>query len=69
MSIAREMLKPKKRGRLPPENEPLHLRLSAEMIERLDDWRRNERDLPGRQEAIRRLLDSILPPGTKGPRK
>jgi hypothetical protein len=29
----------------------------AEMAKQLDDWRRQQADLPGRPEAIRRLVE------------
>lgn len=33
------------------------VRLQAEPLARLDEWRRAQSDLPGRPEAIRRLID------------
>jgi ribosome-binding protein aMBF1 (putative translation factor) len=47
------------------------MRLSGEFLERLDDWRRKQPDLPSRAEAIRRLTASMLQilendPGEKG---
>jgi len=32
-------------------------RLQPELLSRLDDWRRDQPDLPTRPEAIRRLLE------------
>lgn len=39
---------------------PVMVRMTAEQIRALDNWRRNETDLPGRPEAIRRLVDEAL---------
>jgi hypothetical protein len=36
------------------------MRLSSEFLERLDDWRRKQPDLPSRAEAIRRLTTAML---------
>jgi hypothetical protein len=36
------------------------MRLSAKFLERLDDWRREQQDLPSRAEAIRRLTTAML---------
>jgi metal-responsive CopG/Arc/MetJ family transcriptional regulator len=33
------------------------MRVSEEFLARLDDWRRAQRDLPSRAEAIRRLVE------------
>ncbi|WP_256570579.1 hypothetical protein [Bradyrhizobium sp. CCGUVB1N3] len=33
------------------------MRLQPELAKPLDDWRRVQDDLPGRPEAIRRLVD------------
>jgi hypothetical protein len=54
-----------KRGR-PPEDfaEGLSIRLRPSQLEAIDEWRREQRDLPSRAEAIRRLLDKAL----EGPR-
>ena len=37
--------------------ELVGVRIQPEIIGKLDDWRRKQADLPGRPEAIRRLLD------------
>jgi hypothetical protein len=34
------------------------MRLKEDDLARLDDWRRNQPDVPTRTEAIRRLLDT-----------
>jgi len=36
------------------------IRLSEDMRRDLDDWRRNQDDLPSRSEAIRRLVAIAL---------
>ena len=48
------------------------VRIQPEMAKRLDNWRRKKDDLPGRPEAIRRLVEIALvitqsakPPGKK----
>lgn len=40
--------------------ERLELRLTTELIVKLDNWRRQQDDLPSRSEAIRRLLIEAL---------
>ena len=42
------------------------VRLPAELLRRLDDWRRAEADLPGRAEAIRRMIDRFDPARVNG---
>lgn len=37
------------------------MRVSEEFLRRLDDWRREQPDIPARAEAIRRLVDKSLP--------
>ena len=39
---------------------PVMVRLMPDQVERLDEWRRAQKDLPGRPEAIRRILDDRL---------
>jgi hypothetical protein len=34
------------------------MKASPEFLARLDHWRRKQRDLPNRSEAIRRLVDA-----------
>jgi len=36
------------------------VRLPPELLETLDNWRRDQPDLPGRPEAIRRLIEAGL---------
>jgi hypothetical protein len=53
------------------QDRPFQMRLSNEFLERLDEWRRKQPDLPSRAEAIRRLTTAMLQildkdPGKKG---
>lgn len=45
-----------KRGRPPVDTSAINVRLPNELIEALDDRRRQEKDLPTRPEMIRRAL-------------
>ena len=47
-------------GRPPKDTDSLTLRLTREMIEAIDGMRRDENDLPNRQEMIRRILQSAI---------
>jgi metal-responsive CopG/Arc/MetJ family transcriptional regulator len=38
------------------DTEAMNLRLSREILDALDDIRREEKDLPNRQEMVRRIL-------------
>jgi hypothetical protein len=52
----REIMKsPKKRSAV--TGDPVLVRVQPEMGKHLDDWRRKQDDLPGRPEAIRRLVE------------
>jgi hypothetical protein len=42
------------------DTEAVNVRFDRTVLDRLDDWRRNEKDLPGRPEAIRRLVERGL---------
>ena len=44
-------------GRPSVDSEAVNVRLLRDLVVRLDDWRREQRDLPGRAEAIRRLKE------------
>jgi hypothetical protein len=44
---------------------PVLVRLTPDQVKALDDWRRQEEDLPGRPEAIRRLMEL----GLKSPKR
>ena len=39
------------------QTERLQMRVSKEFIQTVDAWRRKQEDLPGRSEAIRRLVE------------
>ncbi|SFA62664.1 Ribbon-helix-helix protein, copG family [Paracoccus halophilus] len=54
------MSEKKKIGRPRVDTESINLRLPREMIEAIDDRRREEPDLPTRPEMIRRLLMTAL---------
>lgn len=49
-----------KKGRPSVDTEQVTLRLSREILQKLDDWRREQPDLPNRPEAIRRILGENL---------
>jgi hypothetical protein len=36
------------------------VRVQADFLKRLDDWRKNQSDVPTRPEAIRRLAEKAL---------
>lgn len=42
------------------KNERFELRLSGDLLTRIDEWRRKQPDLPTRSEAIRRLVEMSL---------
>jgi metal-responsive CopG/Arc/MetJ family transcriptional regulator len=48
-------------------DKQFQMRVSEEFLETLDNWRRKQDDLPGRAEAIRRLVEQALdsPPKKK----
>lgn len=47
----------KSRGRPPVESEAVTVRITTDGLRQIDDWRRQQGDLPGRPEAIRRLVE------------
>jgi hypothetical protein len=49
--------KKSKRGRPPVDTEAVNVRLAVTALEMIDNWRRKQDDLPGRPEAIRRLVE------------
>jgi len=49
------MKTPKKRAAV--TGDLVGVRVQPEMAKQLDDWRRKQEDLPGRPEAIRRLVE------------
>jgi hypothetical protein len=54
-----------RRGRPPVESEAINVRMALDAIKSLDAWRRQQEDLPGRPEAIRRLVAIGLEATTK----
>lgn len=42
------------------KTERFELRLSSDLLARVDEWRRNQPDLPSRSEAFRRLVEAGL---------
>ena len=50
------MKTPKKRAA--STGDLVGVRVQPDMAKQLDDWRRQQDDLPGRPEAIRRLVES-----------
>jgi hypothetical protein len=56
----RQTARLQRRKRPTEEGTPVVVRLQAEQLKQLDDWRRKQLDLPTRPEAIRRLLASAL---------
>ena len=42
------------------QHPQLNVRVDEAFLKRLDDWRRNQSDLPNRPEAIRRLVELAL---------
>jgi hypothetical protein len=39
------------------QDRPFQMRVSEGFLRTVDDWRRRQRDLPSRAEAIRRLVE------------
>ena len=46
--------------RSPDFDHTFQMRVAAEWLARIDNWRRQQPDLPSRAEAIRRLVDEGL---------
>lgn len=42
---------------MPPKTERIELRVEADLLERVDEWRQRQDDLPSRSEAFRRLSE------------
>lgn len=38
----------------------LHMRVSAEFLDRIEDWRASQRPIPSFAEAVRMLIDKAL---------
>ncbi len=51
-----DTMKPRNQRPATP-GEPVMVRIQPDMAKALDDWRRQQDDLPGRPEAIRRLVE------------
>jgi hypothetical protein len=49
--------KSKRRGRPEVDSEAVNVRITKSSLETIDGWRRMQDDLPGRPEAIRRLVE------------
>jgi AMMECR1 domain-containing protein len=49
--------KKSRRGRPSVDTEAVNVRMTVETLGTIDNWRRQQDDLPGRPEAIRRLVD------------
>ena len=49
--------KKSKRGRPPVDTEAVNVRMPVTALHEIDGWRRKQDDLPGRPEAIRRLVE------------
>jgi hypothetical protein len=45
---------------MPPKPECFEMRFDPEMLSRIDQWRRDQPDIPPREESIRRLLEQAL---------
>jgi len=58
MSTVDSAKKPK--GRPKVDSEAINVRMERPLIEGLDNWRREQADLPSRPEAIRRLVEKGL---------
>jgi hypothetical protein len=46
-----------KMGRPSVDSEAVNVRVTRDALQMIDDWRRKQGDLPGRPEAIRRLVE------------
>jgi metal-responsive CopG/Arc/MetJ family transcriptional regulator len=47
--------------------QQFNLRIPPEFLKAVDDWRRHQEDLPGRSEAIRRLVELGLKAKSRRP--
>lgn len=45
-----------KKGRPPVDSSPIMLRLHNEIIKKIDEFRKEEDDLPTRPEMVRRMI-------------
>ena len=53
-------MKQKKIGRPSVDTEAINVRVQRDTIAKLDDWRREQEDLPTRPESIRRIVEAFL---------
>jgi hypothetical protein len=53
----------KSMGRPVVDSEPVTVRMERQQLVALDNWRREQTDLPSRPEAIRRLIEVGLRAG------
>jgi len=51
------------------KTERIELRLEPHLVEALDEWRRQQKDLPNRSEALRRMVTAATDPLLKKARK
>jgi hypothetical protein len=60
--MAEELLSTKKSRGRPATGigTPVHIRFHDDLLTKLDDYRRQQRDLPSRSEAVRRLVEQAL---------
>lgn len=56
-------MKPEKKVRHPQTGKPVQVRLQPDLLDKIDDWRRRQPDLPNLPETIRRLVESALKRG------
>ena len=42
---------------MPPKTARFEMRMEPETLQKVDEWRRKQPDLPSRPEAIRRLVE------------
>jgi hypothetical protein len=47
------------------KTERFEMRVPTAFLKVVDDWRRKQPDLPSRAEAVRRLVEKAVSPGTK----
>ena len=59
----------KKIERLVEHGERFQMRASKAFFEMLDNWRRKQPDIPGRSEAIRRLVERAIDVESEKPRR
>jgi hypothetical protein len=53
------IMKPEKRRRPTETGTPVMVRLQPGQLDFIDQWRRKQKDLPSRAEAIRRMLAEV----------